>query len=197
MMEKGWVWSFIKTEGLNQLAHRFQHLRVVKVIDASGKLVLPGLIDDQVHFREPGLTHKAAFRRNQKLRWPVELPLIWNAQCFSPTPSMEKIEEKCAIANEIHLPIMHSSEQVMKTENIKSADASKIAGVKVFMGSSTGNMLVDQENTGKEFSKFPHDYCNSLRGYSHNFSQWRESQTKNWRWCTFSEHGIIDLAKPA
>ena len=110
-----------------------------------------------------------------------------------PTLSMEKIEEKCAIANRDSFAnyafFLGASNENL--ENIKSADASKIAGVKVFMGSSTGNMLVDQEKYWKEFFKIPHDYCNSLRGYSHNFNNEEKARQKFGDDVPFSEHGII------
>ena len=119
-----------------------------KVIDAGGKLVLPGLIDDQVHFREPGLTHKACIHTESKAAVAGGVTSFFEMPNVSPpTLSMERIEEKCAIANRDSLAnyafFLGASNENL--ENVKSADPTKIAGIKVFMGSSTGNMLVDEE----------------------------------------------------
>ena len=119
-----------------------------KVIDASGMLILPGLIDDQVHFREPGLTHKACIHSASKAAVAGGVTTFFEMPNVSPpTLSMERIEEKCAIAKQDSLAnyafFLGASNENL--ENVKSADPSKIAGVKVFMGSSTGNMLVDAE----------------------------------------------------
>jgi dihydroorotase len=119
-----------------------------KVIDASGKLILPGLIDDQVHFREPGLTHKACIRTESRAAVAGGITTFFEMpNVLPPTLDMDRVEEKCAIAAR-NSPANYafflgaSNENV---ENIKAADPAKIAGIKVFMGSSTGNMLVDEE----------------------------------------------------
>ena len=121
----------------------------VKVMDASGMLILPGLIDDQVHFREPGLTHKACIHTESKAAVAGGVTTFFEMPNVSPpTLSMDRIEEKCAIAKQDSLAnyafFLGASNENL--ENVKSADPSKIAGVKVFMGSSTGNMLVDEES---------------------------------------------------
>ena len=119
-----------------------------KVIDASGKLVLPGLIDDQVHFREPGLTHKACIRTESRAAVAGGITTFFEMPNVSPpTLDMERLEEKCAIAAQDSVAnyaffLGASNENV---EVIKAADPTRIAGIKVFMGSSTGNMLVDEE----------------------------------------------------
>ena len=73
----------------------------VKVIDASGMLILPGLIDDQVHFREPGLTHKACIHTESKAAVAGGVTTFFEMPNVSPpTLSMDRIEEKCAIAKQ-------------------------------------------------------------------------------------------------
>ena len=119
-----------------------------KVIDANGKLILPGLIDDQVHFREPGLTHKACIHTESMAAVAGGVTTYFEMPNVSPpTLDMERIEEKCAIANRDSLAnyafFLGASNENL--EDVKSAETSKIAGIKVFMGSSTGNMLVDEE----------------------------------------------------
>ena len=117
-----------------------------KIIKAEGKWILPGLIDDQVHFREPGLTHKACIHTESQaavaggVTTYFEMPNV-----YPPTLNMERIEEKCTIAKRNSLAnygfFLGASNENL--EAVKAADPAKIAGIKVFMGSSTGNMLVD------------------------------------------------------
>ncbi|MEC8420434.1 MAG: dihydroorotase [Verrucomicrobiota bacterium] len=119
-----------------------------KELDVSGKLILPGLIDDQVHFREPGLTHKASIHSESQAAVVGGVTTYFEMPNVSPpTLDMERIEEKCAIAERDSLAnyafFLGASNENL--EAVKSADPQKIAGVKVFMGSSTGNMLVDEE----------------------------------------------------
>jgi dihydroorotase len=110
-----------------------------KVIDANGKLILPGLIDDQVHFREPGLTHKACIHTESMAAVAGGVTTYFEMPNVSPpTLDMERIEQKCAIANRDSLAnyafFLGASNENL--ENVKSAETSKIAGIKVFMGSS-------------------------------------------------------------
>ena len=119
-----------------------------EVFDAAGKLILPGLIDDQVHFREPGLTHKACIHTESRAAVAGGITTFFEMpNVLPPTLDMERLEEKCAIAAQDSLAnyaffLGASNENV---EVIKAADPAKIAGIKIFMGSSTGNMLVEEE----------------------------------------------------
>ena len=118
-----------------------------EILDLSGKLILPGLIDDQVHFREPGLTHKACIHTESQAAVAGGVTTFFEMPNVSPpTLSMERIEEKCAIAAKDSLAnyafFLGASNENL--ESVKAADPTKIAGIKVFMGSSTGNMLVDE-----------------------------------------------------
>jgi dihydroorotase len=117
-------------------------------IDGSGKYLLPGAIDDQVHFREPGLTHKATIYTEAKAAVAggvtsfMEMP-----NTMPPTFTQELLEEKYAIAANTSLANYsfymgtsnNNMEEVLKTNKKKN----DICGVKIFMGSSTGNLLVD------------------------------------------------------
>ena len=107
-----------------------------EVIDARGKLILPGLIDDQVHFREPGLTHKACIHTESKAAVAGGVTTYFEMPNVSPpTLDMERIEEKCAIAQRDSLAnygfFLGASNENL--EAVKSADPEKIAGIKVFM----------------------------------------------------------------
>tara|TARA_B100002019_G_C21273889_1_gene604001 strand:+ start:2230 stop:3564 length:1335 start_codon:yes stop_codon:yes gene_type:complete len=119
-----------------------------EVIDAEGQWILPGLIDDQVHFREPGLTHKACIATEAQAAVAGGVTTFFEMPNVSPpTLDMERLEEKREIARRDSAAnyaffLGASNENI---EAVKSADPTKIAGVKIFMGSSTGNMLVDEE----------------------------------------------------
>lgn len=121
---------------------------VDEVIDATGKHVFPGIIDDQVHFREPGLTHKATIATESKAAIAggitsfVEMPNT-NPQ----TTTLEKLQEKLNIAKETsfaNYSFMFGGTNDNLDEILK-VDPTQVAGLKLFLGSSTGNMLVDNE----------------------------------------------------
>jgi dihydroorotase len=119
-----------------------------KEIDGSNQFLLPGVIDDQVHFREPGLTHKANIQTEAKAAVAGGVTSFMEMPNTNPPAfTQELLEEKYTIAQNTSLAnysfFMGTSndnyEEVMKT-NAKKND---ICGVKIFMGSSTGNLLVD------------------------------------------------------
>ncbi|NIK91631.1 dihydroorotase [Mangrovimonas sp. CR14] len=118
----------------------------VKVIDVEGNYVMPGVIDDQVHFREPGLTHKATIETESKAAIAggitsfVEMPNT-NPQ----TVNLEAMEEKFGIASKrsyANYSFMFGGTNDNLDEILK-VDPKDVAGLKLFLGSSTGNMLVD------------------------------------------------------
>ena len=166
-----------------------------EVIDARGKLILPGLIDDQVHFREPGLTHKACIHTESKAAVAGGVTTYFEMPNVSPpTLDMERIEEKCAIAQRDSLAnygfFLGASNENL--EAVKSADPEKIAGIKVFMGSSTGNMLVDEETVLEGiFRNAPTiiaTHCEDTPMILANEEQARRKYGEN---VPFSEHGNI------
>lgn len=121
-----------------------------QIIEAGGKWILPGLIDDQVHFREPGLTHKASIQTEARAAVAGGVTSFFEMPNVSPpTLDMQRLEEKRAIARRDSVAnyafFLGASNENL--EAVKSADPTSIAGIKVFMGSSTGNMLVDEEAT--------------------------------------------------
>lgn len=118
------------------------------VIDLSGKLVIPGMIDDQVHFREPGLTHKAEIYTEAKAAVAGGITSFMEMPNTVPnTLTQELLEDKYQIGKEKSLAnysfFMGASNDNL--EEVLKTDARQVCGVKVFMGSSTGNMLVDQD----------------------------------------------------
>ncbi|MFV0606103.1 MAG: dihydroorotase [Niabella sp.] len=117
-------------------------------INGEGKHLLPGVIDDQVHFREPGLTHKATIYTESKAAVAggvtsfMEMP-----NTVPPAFTLDLLEDKYRIASETSLA---NYSFYIGTNNTNAADAlaankqkDKICGIKIFMGSSTGNLLVD------------------------------------------------------
>lgn len=116
-------------------------------IHAHGLHLLPGLIDDQVHFREPGLTHKACIRTESRAAVAGGITSFIEMPNTSPqTTTIEKLEEKFAIAAKDS--IANYSFMFGGTndnfEEIQRLDPKQVAGLKLFLGSSTGNMLVDE-----------------------------------------------------
>ena len=116
------------------------------VVDADGLYLMPGMIDDQVHFREPGLTHKATIESESRAAVAggitsfIEMP-----NTIPQATTMDLVENKFEIAAQgswANYSFMLGG----TNENLKDlveADPTKIAGIKLFLGSSTGNMLVD------------------------------------------------------
>lgn len=119
-------------------------------IDGTGKLLIPGVIDDQVHFREPGLTHKGNIYSESRaavaggvtsfMEMPNTMPL---------TTTIEALDNKYLLGAE--KSFANYSFYMGATNNnldeLRKVDPSTVCGVKIFMGSSTGNMLVDNTET--------------------------------------------------
>ncbi|GAA4804518.1 dihydroorotase [Litoribaculum gwangyangense] len=118
----------------------------VLVIDAEGKYILPGAIDDQVHFREPGLTHKANIETESKAAIAGGITSFIEMPNTNPqTTTIEKLEEKFEIASKTsfaNYSFMFGGTND-NLEEILKLDANQVAGLKLFLGSSTGDMLVD------------------------------------------------------
>ncbi len=117
-----------------------------KVIDLEGLLLLPGVIDDQVHFREPGLTHKGDIHSESRAAVAGGITSYMEMPNTSPqTTTQALLEEKFRLAQEKSLA--NYSFYIGATNDnlgeLMASDPAMACGVKVFMGSSTGNMLVD------------------------------------------------------
>lgn len=119
-----------------------------KVIDINGDLLLPGVIDDQVHFREPGLTHKGNIATESKAALAGGVTSFMEQPNTNPqTTTIEKLEEKFAIASKssfVNYSFLFGGTND-NLEEIKRLDPKSCSGIKLFLGSSTGNMLVDNE----------------------------------------------------
>ncbi len=117
-----------------------------RVIEAAGRHLLPGLIDDQVHFREPGLTHKGDIGTESGAAVAGGVTSFMEMPNTSPpTLDEERLEAKCAIAARTSHAnyAFYLGASNDNLESVKAMDPQAACGVKVFMGASTGNMLVD------------------------------------------------------
>jgi dihydroorotase len=118
----------------------------VHVFDAEGKYIFPGVIDDQVHFREPGLTHKANIETESRAAIAGGITSFIEMPNTNPqTTTIEKLEEKFDIAAKTsfaNYSFMFGGTND-NLEEILKLDVNQVAGLKLFLGSSTGNMLVD------------------------------------------------------
>lgn len=118
-------------------------------IDATGLYLFPGVIDTHVHFREPGLTHKADIESESRTAAAggvtsyMEMP-----NTLPPTTTLERLEEKFQLAQEksrVNYSFFFGASKE-NVELLKELDSSRVPGVKVFMGSSTGNMVIDDDD---------------------------------------------------
>lgn len=118
----------------------------VHVIDAENNFVLPGIIDDQVHFREPGLTHKGTIETESKAAVAGGITSFIEMPNTNPqTTTIEKLDQKFEIASNTswaNYSFMFGGTND-NLEEILKVDAKNVAALKLFLGSSTGNMLVD------------------------------------------------------
>jgi len=130
-----------------------------KEINAEGLYLLPGLIDDQVHFREPGLTHKAEIYTESKAAVAGGITSFMEMPNTIPSALTQKLLEdkyqiaaKKSLANySFFMGVSNTNYDEMMKTNIKN-----VCGIKIFMGSSTGDMLVDDENAlNKIFANAP------------------------------------------
>lgn len=123
------------------------------IIDASGLLLLPGIIDDQVHFREPGLTHKGDIYSESKSAVAGGVTSFMEMPNTNPqTVTIDLLNEKYIIGSEKSFTnySFYLGATNTNLDEVLNIDHEKVCGIKLFMGSSTGNMLVDNENALKE-----------------------------------------------
>lgn len=204
---------FVKNGRIERIDDNLSHLQADMVIDAAGKFLMPGVIDDQVHFREPGLTHKAEIYTEAKAAVAggvttfMEMP-----NTKPPTLTQELLEEKYQIAARRSLAnysfYMGASNDNL--DEVLRTDPKRVCGIKVFMGSSTGNMLVDDyhtlENLFKEAPLLIATHCEDEATIRANMAAYREKygenppasihpEIRNVEACLKSSRMAIELAK--
>lgn len=125
-------------------------LRSETLVDATGKFLLPGVIDDQVHFREPGLTDKGEIYTEAKAAVAGGVTSYMEQPNTVPSATtIDLLEQKFSRASEVSLANFSFFMGTTNTniEEIRRMDIRRVAGLKIFLGSSTGDMLVDKEDT--------------------------------------------------
>jgi dihydroorotase len=148
----------IQNEFIARIDRDISH-RTAKIVDANGNILMPGAIDDQVHFREPGLTHKGEIYTEAKaavaggITSYMEMPnTIPNAVTQPLLEEKYSIAEKKSLAN--YSFFMGTTNDNL--EELLRTNPKTVCGIKIFMGSSTGNMLVDNHAVlEKIFSQSP------------------------------------------
>lgn len=140
----------VKDERIEQIGTSISYDGNHEEVNIEGKLLLPGLIDDQVHFREPGLTHKGDIFTESRAAVAGGITSYMDQPNTKPAATtIEELEKKYKRASEVS--IANYSFNMGATndnlEELKKVSKTEVAGIKIFMGSSTGNMLVDAQNT--------------------------------------------------
>lgn len=139
----------VRNGRIERIAGQISAPERAQVIDAAGRHLLPGMIDDQVHFREPGMTHKAEIATESAacvaggITSFMEMPNV-----NPPTTNSAALRDKKARAADRSLAnySFHMGATNTNIEDIRALDPKDAPGLKVFMGSSTGNMLVDDDD---------------------------------------------------
>jgi dihydroorotase len=205
---------YIRGEKIAKIAPSIEVKENHQVIDGTGKYLLPGAIDDQVHFREPGLTHKATIATESRAAVAggitsfMEMP-----NTLPPADSMERLEQKYEIASRTS---MANYSFYMGTRNDNASDAlmanlykDRICGIKIFMGSSTGNLLVENpsvlESLFRDSELLIATHCEDERTIRNNLQKaLQENRTltaadhpriRDENACFISSSYAVDLAK--
>ncbi|PHR35368.1 MAG: dihydroorotase [Fluviicola sp.] len=149
----------IKNGRIEKIASTISNEMNAEEIDVTGKLILPGCIDDQVHFREPGLTHKGDIRSESRAAVAGGITSYMEQPNTNPAATtIVELEKKYQRASEVS--IANYSFNMGATndnlEELKKVSKREVAGIKIFMGSSTGNMLVDERSTLQEIFQLDH-----------------------------------------
>ena len=171
---------------IQKIGKDLQHLEADRIIDAKGLHLLPGIIDDQVHFREPGLTYKANIYTEARAAVAggvttfMEMPnTVPNALTQSLLEDKYEIARQTSLANySFYMGASNDNyDEVMRT------DISQVCGIKIFMGSSTGNMLVDApEVLEKLFANAPcliATHCEDEPTVKHRMELFKEKYGEN------------------
>ena len=139
---------YIEGEFIKKIGVNIKSDNDVKIIDGKGHIAIPGMIDDQVHFRQPGLTHKGDIRSESKAAIAGGVTSYFEMpNTFPNTTSIKEFENKIKIASDnsfANFSFMLGGTNDNINE-IKRIDEKQVAGIKLFLGSSTGKMLIDDK----------------------------------------------------
>lgn len=140
----------LENDSIKEIAQNINEENADKIIDATGKYLLPGIIDDQVHFREPGLTWKGDIESESRAAIAGGITSFMEQPNTVPNAvTQELLEEKYQIASKnsfANYSFMMGGTNDNLEELLKT-NPRNVAGIKLFLGSSTGNMLVDNPET--------------------------------------------------
>ncbi len=139
---------YIENGRIHKIGPDLQATQASQVIDAQGKFVIPGMIDDQVHFREPGLSHKGGLASESRAAIVGGITSFFDMPNVKPpTVTLERLEEKfqyaagkCYGNYAFYLGATNDN-----AEELNRLEPGVTCGIKIFMGASTGNMLVDKD----------------------------------------------------
>jgi dihydroorotase len=204
----------IKDGRINRIENSISLDYEIEEINLEGKYILPGCIDDQVHFREPGLTHKADIRTESRAAVAGGITSFMEMPNTLPnTLTQDLLEDKYKIASQNSIAnysfFMGASND--NIEEVLKTNERNVCGVKIFMGSSTGNMLVDNETTLTNlFSRVPPvliaTHCEDEATIQNNIKIFREKYgedvpvechplIRNAEACYISSSMAVNLAK--
>ena len=141
---------FIKNGHIEQIASEIAAGETTRILEGEGKTLIPGMIDDQVHFREPGATHKGDIQSESRAAVAGGITSYMDMPNTKPqTITLQALEAKHALAAK--RSIANFSFYLGATndniDTIRKLGRNQACGIKVFMGASTGNMLVEREET--------------------------------------------------
>lgn len=215
LINRGKIFSsdiLIKNDRIELIAPTIEHA-TASVIDAQGKYILPGIIDDQVHFREPGLTYKADIASESRAAIAGGTTSFMEMPNTVPnTLTQELLQDKYDIAAKSsycnYSFFMGAGNDNL--EEVLKTDPQSVCGIKAFMGSSTGNMLLDNPVTLEQLfsrvSMLIATHCedettikNNLKAYQEKFGEslnaTHHPEIRNVEGCYISSHLAVDLAK--
>ena len=171
---------YIEGEFIKKIGVNIKTDNDVKIINGKGQIAIPGMIDDQVHFRQPGLTHKGDIRSESKAAIAGGVTSYFEMpNTFPNTTSVEEFENKIKIASDnsfANFSFMLGGTNDNINE-VKRIDQKQVAGIKLFLGSSTGKMLIDDkisiENIFKSTSLPISAHCEDEQTIKHNTEDYK------------------------
>ena len=203
---------FVEGAFISKIAPQIDNVADVE-INAMGKLLLPGLIDDQVHFREPGLTHKGTIETESRAAVAGGITTFFEMPNTNPqTTNWSEFQNKIEIAKTsswANFGFMFGGTNDNLNE-VLAVDPQLVPGIKLFLGSSTGNMLVDKPEVLREIfsnTKLPISvHCEDEQTIRHNLSVFIEKygddipmsfhpQIRSEEACYLSSSNAVSLAK--
>lgn len=174
----------IKGQRIDKIAQNISPQANDTLIDAAGKYLLPGMVDDQVHFREPGLTHKGDIASESRAAVAGGITSYMEMPNVNPsTTTIEALEKKYAIAASKSMAnyAFYLGATEDNIEQIKALDPTRHCGVKVFMGASTGDLLVEHpqalENIFRESPTLIVTHCEDGSVINKNLNKIKQSRS--------------------